>query len=353
MKILFITRTYPPVTGGMENLSYQVTSNFSKVADTFIIANKRGKKNLPFFIPWALIKGVILAREVDVVHIGDPVLSIIGWVIKKLSKKPVAVTLHGLDITYQSKIYQFYLKHFGKKFDRYICISRQTETEAKNNGFPNTVIVPIGIDLPKAVERSRGDLEKILKTDLSQKKVLLTVGRLVKRKGVQWFIENVLSGLEKNVVYVIVGDGEDKEKILQAADKQRVADRIFALGRISDKELKAIYSNSDVFVMPNIKVSGDMEGFGIVALEAAAYKLPVVAADLEGIKDAVQDQRNGLLVTSHDAPKYLQTINSLLADDGTRLQFGRDARQFVKDNYSWDTIVQKYQQVFQDLIPKS
>ncbi|NQV12787.1 MAG: glycosyltransferase family 4 protein [Parcubacteria group bacterium] len=353
MKTLFITRTYPPVTGGMENLSYQVTSNFSKIADAFIIANKRGKKNLPFFIPWALIKGLIIARKVDVVHIGDPVLSIVGWVIKKLSKKPVAVTLHGLDITYQSKIYQSYIKYFGKKFDQYICISRQTETEAKNNGFPNTVIVPIGIDLPEAVERSRGDLEKILKTDLSQKKVLLTVGRLVKRKGVQWFIENVLPGLEKNVIYVIVGDGEDKEKILQAADKQKVADRIFALGRVSDDELRIIYSNSDIFIMPNIKVPGDMEGFGIVALEAAAHELPVVASDMEGIKDAIQHKGNGLLVKSQDIAQYLQVINGLLTDDNTRVQFGRQARQFVKDNYSWGTIVQKYQQVFQDLIPKS
>ena len=353
MKILFITRCYPPVTGGMENLSYQVTTNFSKVAETFIIANKKGKRNLPFFIPWALIKGLILSRKVDVVHLGDPVLSIIGFAIKKIFKKPVVITLHGLDITLKSKIYQFYLRIFGKKFDKYICISRQTEKEAKKNNFPNTVIIPIGIDLPKAVKRSRNDLEKILRASLSEKKVLLTVGRLVKRKGMQWFIENVLPSSGENAVYIIVGEGEEKDNILRSADKQGLSDRVFALGKVSDKELKTIYNNSDIFVMPNIRVSGDMEGFGMVALEAAAYGLPVVASDMEGIKDAIQDRQSGLLVASRDVAKYSQTINSLLANNDARVQFGSKAKQFVKDNYSWGTIVHKYRQVFQNISEKS
>lgn len=350
MKILFITRCYPPVTGGMENLSYQVTTNFSKVAETFVIANKKGKKNLPFFIPWALIKSLFLAGKVDVVHIGDPVLSIVGFVIKKIFKKPVVVTLHGLDITLKSKIYQFYLKVFGKKFDKYICISRQTEKEAKNNNFQNTTIIPIGIDLPETTERSRDNLEKILKTDLSEKKVLLTVGRLVKRKGVQWFIENALSSLDKNVIYVVVGDGEEKDNVLRAVKKKSLSDRVFVLGRVSDEELKTTYSNSDIFIMPNIKVSGDMEGFGMVALEAAAYGLPVVASDMEGIKDAVKDQHNGILVESQSASQYLQALNSLLADDDAREQFSREARQFVKENYSWDTIISEYNNLFKSII---
>ena len=353
MKILFITRCYPPVTGGMENLSYQLTTNFSKVAETFIIANKRGKKNLPFFLIYAFFKGLFLSRQVDVVHLGDPVLSIVGWLIKYIYKKPVVVTLHGLDITYQSKIYQFYVAHFGKKFDRYICISRQTETEAKKNNFPNTTIIPIGIGLPSQIRRSRDDLEKILKIDLSEKKVLLTVGRLVKRKGVQWFIENVLPNLGKNTVYIIVGEGEAKGDILRIASERKVSDQIFTLGRVSDEELKIIYSGVDIFVMPNIKVSGDMEGFGMVALEAAAYGLPVVASDMEGIKDAVQDGQNGLLVVPQDAAEYIRKINLLLTDNEYRKSFGQKSRQFVAENYNWDSIVQMYLQVFQDISKKS
>ena len=108
MNILFITRAYPPVIGGMEKFSYKVTTEVSKLTPSIILANKKGKKNLILFFVFALFKSLFLIKKekIEVIHLGDPVLSPIGFIIKLIYKKPIVVTLHGLDITYPNKLYQ-------------------------------------------------------------------------------------------------------------------------------------------------------------------------------------------------------------------------------------------------------
>lgn len=86
-----------------------------------------------------------------------------------------------------------------------------------------------------------------------------------------------------------MGDGIYKEKIKGIIDKYNLEKYVFMLGKVDDKILKLLYNTSDIFVIPNIPVVGDMEGFGIVALEVASCGVPVVASKLEGIKEAVQD----------------------------------------------------------------
>jgi phosphatidylinositol alpha-1,6-mannosyltransferase len=336
----------------MEKLSYQITTKLSKKTESFIIANKKGKKNLPFFIPYALIRSLFLARKVDVVHIGDPVLSIIGFFIKKIFKNPIIVTLHGLDLTYNSRIYQWYIEKFGKQFNKYICISQRVKEEAQKKGFKNTVIIPIGVDIPSInLEYAKTNLEKEFRLDIKNKKILLTVGRLVKRKGVAWFIENVLPNLEKKLIYIVVGDGREKENILKAIKKNNLEKRVFVMGKVSEKNLKIIYNTSDIFVMPNIRVNRDTEGFGIVALEAASYGLPVIASDLEGIKDAVIDKKTGFLVRPEDAKNYILKINELLNLPKLKSnEFKNDIIKQIRLNYSWNNIINKYYEIFKAIM---
>jgi phosphatidylinositol alpha-1,6-mannosyltransferase len=82
LSILFITRTYPPVKGGMEQLSYDITTEVGKLTNTKVIANRYGKKFLPIFFVTATVKGLFSAKNYDAIHIGDPVLCFIGWTIK-------------------------------------------------------------------------------------------------------------------------------------------------------------------------------------------------------------------------------------------------------------------------------
>src|SRR3989344_9530578 len=103
-RVLFITRAYPPVVGGMEKLSYEVTTGVSKLTESFIIANRKGKKNLPFFLPYAFFKAlyIIKRNKVDVIHLSDAMLSPLGVMIKYLTGKKVVTTAHALDVTYNN-----------------------------------------------------------------------------------------------------------------------------------------------------------------------------------------------------------------------------------------------------------
>ena len=106
--------------------------------------------------------------------------------------------------------------------------------------------------------------------DLRGKKVLLTVGRLVKRKGVAWFVENVAPRLGEGYVYVVVGAGPERDAIANAVRRNHLTGRVVLAGPQPDSIRNLLFHSAHAFIMPNILVVGDIEGFGIAALEAGA-----------------------------------------------------------------------------------
>ena len=306
-RILFITRAYPPVVGGLEKLSYKMTTGVSKLTETYIIANRKGKKNIPFFVPYALLKSLFLipSKKIDVIHVSDPVLSPLGFVLKKIFRKRVVTSIHGLDLTLPNKIYQTAIPFFLKRLDKYICISEYVKNLALDYGLPNEkcIVIPIGVNPEDFILNEKdigGRLSKEINVDLKNKKILLSVGHLVERKGFRWFIEKVMPKLDKKFVYLVIGGygnmskGNELDTYKELAEKNGVGDRVFLLGKVSDRILKLAYNSADIFVMPNVKVEGDVEGFGMVAIEASCCGVPVVASNIEGIKDAVKDGENGV-----------------------------------------------------------
>jgi phosphatidylinositol alpha-1,6-mannosyltransferase len=188
--------------------------------------------------------------------------------------------------------------------------------------------------------------------DLSKKKLLLTTGRLVKRKGVAWFIENTMPELikhDKDILYLIAGKGGQQEAIEAAIASKGLHDHVKLLGRVSDEDRTLLYTSCDIFVMPNIVVPGDMEGFGIVVHEAATAGLPVVASALEGILDALKDGKNGILIETRDTQGFVKEIEKLLANDKGRKEFGLKARRYTLETYSWKNIAGQYAKVYKKL----
>ena len=349
-RVLFITRAYPPVVGGMEKLSYEVTTGVSKLTESYIIANKKGKKNLPFFVPYAFFKSLYLIpkKKIDVIHISDPVLSPVGYFLKKIYNKKVAVTIHGLDVTLDNRIYQAIIPLFLKKLDRYICISSYTKELTINAGLneDKCVVIPVGVNPDDFILKEKNVREKLgkeINVNLKDKKILLSVGHLVERKGVKWFIENVMPKLNKKFIYLVIGGygnlskGDELEIYKKLADEKGLGERVFLLGKVSDRVLKLAYNSADVFVMPNIPVKGDVEGFGMVAIEASSCGVPVVASNIEGIKDAVKDGKNGYLVESGDSNSFVKKIKNL-----KKLK----VREFTRENYSWGEISKTYLESF-------
>lgn len=354
MKILFISHAYPPTVGGVENQNYELSIGLEKITEIKILANGRGKNFLPIWMPYTLLKCLFLAPRYDVILLGNALLAHMGWILKIIFRKPVIAVAHGLDLTFKNWVYQtFWVGFFIKKMDRLVAVGNETIRVGKEKNIPENkfVFIPNGVDAEKFSKNyPRSELEEIIKENLENKKVLLTSGRLAKRKGVAWFVGNVLPKLPENIIYAVAGDGPDRENIKNAIEKTGLASRVKMLGYIPDEKRNILFSTCDLFIQPNIRVEGDMEGFGISVLEAAVSKIPVIASDLEGLKDAIKDGQNGFLVEPMNIPRYVQKINELLADDNYRKEFGARARLFVIENYSWEKIAQKYLEEIKKLV---
>jgi phosphatidylinositol alpha-1,6-mannosyltransferase len=165
--------------------------------------------------------------------------------------------------------------------------------------------------------------------------VLLTIGRLVRRKGVAWFAAQVLPGVTgvggRRCVHLVAGAGPAEDRIRRVARSKGLAGTVRLLGRVDDATRELLLRGADLFVQPNIHVYGDMEGFGLVNVEAAVRDLPVLAADIEGIPDAVVDGGTGWLVTSEDAPRWRRRLLEVTADldelEAHGRRFGATARE--------------------------
>jgi glycosyltransferase involved in cell wall biosynthesis len=369
VRILFISRAYPPVTGGIENQNYGIAKALKSFADVQIIANKKGKKNLPFFLPWAGIKALISAAKFDAIILGDGVLSPVGRMIKFFyPQKKIFSVIHGLDITYARKksllgsIYRSINMPALKRLDKLIMVGNSTIQEAVKSGIDRErcVFIPNGIDPKDICERhDRSELEKLLGMDLDGKKVIVRVGRYVKHKGTDWFIKEVMPKLPENYILVAAGGvvakktpgDENIHPVCQKeADNNKLGDRVSLLTNLPWRNMKVLFNTADLLVSPNVRVEGSMEGFGINAIEGAACGRVVVASRLEGLKDAIIDGENGFLVEPGNVEEYVKTTMRLLEDNDYRLEFSVKAKKYTIQNFSWDFIAKKYIEVIKSVL---
>lgn len=347
--LLIVTRAFPPVVGGMETLSADFAAALTQKTKTIVIANRHGKRALPWFLPWAILQLLRKSRQVDVIHLGDPLLTILLLVLPKL-RKPVTVTVHGLDILYPSPLYQALLRRAFPKVTLAFCISRFVEQKVQER-FPSVetvVLTPGHTATPPVSDVTRDALAHDLGRALPSGPLLLTVARLVRRKGVAWFVEQVLPSIP-DATFLIIGDGPERQAITEAAQRKDVSDRAILAGKVSVETVQRAYAVADIFVMPNIPVAGDAEGFGLVALEAASAGLPVIASHLEGISDAVIPNETGILVPPLDANTWSTTITRLLRDSMTRQQLSNRAPKAIRERFSWNTRAEEVLSVFRRL----
>jgi len=344
MRVLFVTRKYPPKIGGMESLSHSLLTGFPEPKQTITLG--RSQKHLVWFLPYVFWRVAFTAHRYDVIHLGDAMLSVAGC-LPRLFGKRVAISVHGLDMTFAPRLYQAYLGLFLRA-DVIIANSASTQRIAEARGLARVCAISIGVpERYFAVSRAtHRDAE--LEQRRAGRVALLTVGRLVPRKGAAWFVRHVLPRLP-SVLYVLVGVGAEHDEIVRAAADTGTSDRVWLVGSVSDARLLDILGTSDVFVMPNIEVPGNVEGFGIVAIEASASGLPVVAARLQGIPDAVVDGENGTLVPPENADAFVAALEVLIADSSERTKRGEQGRAFTLKHYSWPQIIQQYETVFSGL----
>lgn len=362
MRILYVSHTHPPEgailenAGGMQRVSSQLVRELSQKKSVELITdtiNVSGKGRIGvgtfLFLIRQLVRLPVHARETkaDVILFSSMVTASLALLLRKRISIPMVTINHGRDVTLPVKIYQQFVPKIFDSLDGVISVSRATRKECIKRGMPpyKGIALPNGFDSAKpenipGKQRARSGLEQAFGIPLGSRFMLLTVGRQVKRKGHEWFIRNVLPEIKPEVTYVVIGDGPESGRISKAARESEKSDSIFLLGRQPDSILKQAYAAADLFVMPNIPVAGDMEGFGVVMLEANMAQTPAVASGLEGIKDVICPGRNGYLAPPLKAGQFAKQVNNVLRDGLADLS--KKARIYVQEQFSWEKVADRY-----------
>jgi len=282
-----------------------------------------------FFLVMSFVRGLSLLAG-----IGKPALilggsGLVAPVVVGLAKlvgSKSVILVHGLDLIVQSRLYHYFFLPFLRRADLIIANSENTLRLALQEGVPESKITVVnpGVDFPELILDKKQARQR-LNTD--SENILLSVGRLIPRKGLPDFIRKSLPGIIRNhpdTLFFIAGsEPQDalrknsisvEQEIKSALKETGLHQHVRLLGAVDEITLQYLLCSADVFIFPLVEVKGDVEGFGMVAVEAAAYGVPTVAFDCGGVSDAVQDGRSGRLVTPGDYASFTNRVLEVLTN---------------------------------------
>lgn len=304
---------------------------------------------LPLVVPAQFVRALTwLARDRrPVIVAGDVLLAPIALALSRLRDAPFAVVAHGLDITYSSPVYRRLTRPALARADRVIAISQHTRGLAIEAGVrpDRCIVITPGVAellVPARVSARRQIAERI-DPSLADRPIVLQIGRQVARKGAAWLADQVAPLIAReltDVAIVILGDGPDHGLVAEAA--RRHPRTIFAARFADDALRQAAYGAADVYAMPYRREPGDVEGLGLVAIEAAQAGLPVVATRVDALSEVVVDGKTGILVPPESPREFADAVTALLRDPSRRASLGDAARQHARSAFSWDVAAKRF-----------
>lgn len=373
--IVLVTRNFPPLVGGMEKLNFHLAREIGRRWSVTLIGPKGAEKHpianvttatcpssAAAFLVCAASKALWFSVMIWTQHkkirpsaiiAGSGVSAPIAWLMSTLCGSPFGVYLHGLDVIASNRIYRKLFLPCIRKADFLMANSTATKARASEAGIdPSRIeVINPGVSSEPGYAPTPNPSAWREAVKLPPGKLLLSVGRLTKRKGLREFINNCLPDIVKknpDVHLVIVGSEPahallrnevGKTELLKAAELAGVSDRLHFMGRLSDEDLSRLYQVCDVHIFPIISVPGDMEGFGMVAIESAAHGLPTVAFAEGGVIDAVSDGQSGHLVPPGD---YTQFSNAVLKTiDNSAEESARQSAKHFASQFEWEIFGKK------------
>ena len=355
VRLLFVSHSFPPENsplesiGGMQRVAVELADVLAKRDDLQyrqLVLRSAWRWHHIQCVPWLAATATRLHRiasqkQTDVVLFSSMVTGALATLIRRrcsAANIQLAAIAHGRDVTLPGIYQTLQVRRTLKALDCVLPVSRATGLECEERGMPPSRIqvIPNGVTISRYTvgPGSGGRVQK-----------LLSVGRLVKRKGFAWFVDQVMPVLPSHVEYWIAGTGPESETIRHAASARGLEGRVHLLGRCSDEHLVKLYGESDLLIMPNLPVEGDMEGFGVVMLEAGSSGTPAIAADLEGIRDVITNDVNGRLVPSGDASAFKDAILNYPTSAAARAK----ARKHTAANFSWPSVAELYVRYLREL----
>jgi glycosyltransferase involved in cell wall biosynthesis len=381
-KLCIVTHTFLPHVGGIENVVYEqskrllqknyvpmVVTNRIQTAKNYVIdginvecyesLNTGFRLGIPYVIPTVTSLGTFLkaVKSSKIIHAhGHPYLtSLLSAKLAKKYSKPFVLTQHNTFIEYDSifdKIERLNDLVVGKETlkeaDKIIAVSNATKNYVLSLGAkPNKVtVLHNGVDLKrfKPMPEKREEMRR--KLGIPQGSiVVLTVRRLVYKNGIDTLIESANLAVKMNfkIVFLAVGKGPDFNNV-QVRIKQLGIERNFKLtGFVKDEDLPLYYNTADLFVLP----SKSGEGLPLVALEAMACGLPVVATNVGGIRE-IMNNKYGKLVPPNNADLLANAIIEFAGMDFSSRK--SELRAMVEQKFSWDANVERLIEIYEELI---
>lgn len=287
-------------------------------------------------------------KDIDVFHAqyGDSLFDLDLMKAGYFLKGKLITTFHGYDAHFRDEKKRLKLskKLFGAfQYSDYVTVNSSylaKKVEALGCSPSKLKIIPMGVDIdfftPNASKRDH-DVKRSLR--------LLSVGRLIELKGHEYAIKavEILKNRGYSINYTIVGDGKLFEELEQLIEKLKLVSIVELVGNKSQRELKHIYEQHDVFLMCSITDSRNRsEAQGLVTVEAQSMGLPVVAYNCGGVPDTIMNGKTGFLVDEKDVEAYADTILNFIKSESLINEMGTAAKAFARDQFSLSTMSQNF-----------
>ena len=365
-KILLVTNDFGPRTGGIETFviglleritGHEVTVFTSQQGETseydqqwldkfgVRVIRDRSKILLPSWRVTRAVKKVVESHNIEIVVFGAAApLALMSSALRKSGVKKIIALTHGHEVWW-AKIFPFNIaiKRIGKGVDHLTYLgefTRQAISKAlTDKSIKEMVKIAPGIDTAHFIPQPDG-MQKRKELGLQDKKIIISVGRLVHRKGQDKLIEAMPDVLRKipNAHLLIVGEGSYKNHLEKLVNKLSLKENITFAGRIMYDRLPSFLSAADLFAMPSrSRFFGlEVEGLGIVYLEASACGIPVLAGNSGGAPDAVLEGVTGFCVDGTNVAEIASAVIEICSDAERASHMGAAGRNWIVDQWRWD-----------------
>jgi phosphatidylinositol alpha-1,6-mannosyltransferase len=366
-RVLLVTNDFPPRRGGIQSYLVELVSRMAAIgqhtvtvyapqwkgADTFDaqtagyqVVRHPGTLMLPVPSVDLRMRRLIAEHDIDTVWFGAAApLGLLAQRARQAGASRVLASTHGHEVGWSMlPVARSVLRHIGDDSDVVTFVSRYTRERFASAFGPQAALehLPPGVD----TDRFRPDLasraEFRARYGLGQRPTVVCLSRLVPRKGQDMLIR-ALPAVRQRVdgaALVIAGGGPYLETLRGLAERLRVSEHVTFTGAVAAADLPAYHAMADVFAMPcRTRGAGlDVEGLGIVFLEASATGVPVIAGHSGGAPETVQHNKTGLVVDGRSVTQIADAVTELLADPDRAAAMGATGRDWATAQWRWDTL---------------
>ncbi len=312
---------------------------------------------VPFFFVFEYRALVRLAEQIkpDIIHAHWTVpQGLVCAALKKIKGHPYMVTAHGGDIYgLRGRFWKKFKKLALRNARKATVVSNALRQEIIENIDENltTDVISMGVDTEFFNPGKRN--ESIRNRYGIKGPFLLFVGRLAEKKGIRYLIDAMpaVISIIPEVKLLIVGSGTLEQELKALVDHHDLDENVVFAGSLPNQKLPELYASADIFIAPSIEAEGgDKEGLPVTLMEAMSSGCVVIATDLEGNRDLIDQGKNGLLVRQKSSEDIAAAIIETLKDESSFSKIGNPARKRAIRHYDWNVIAQKYDEIIKGML---